>query len=85
MSRYYLESFILIKFPELLTRKVTSSCFLNPIQDGSFSDCSRMKAGKTPLLKIRQTCTMIKPGTVIPYLKKIQKIYESRDTSPEFC
>ena len=28
--------------------------------------------------------TMIKLGTVIPYLKKIQKIYESCDTSPEF-
>ena len=25
-----------------------------------------------------------KLGTVIPYLKKIQKIYESRDTLPEF-
>ena len=24
--------------------------------------------------------TMMKLGTVIPYLKKIQKIYESRDT-----
>ena len=29
--------------------------------------------------------TMMKLGTVIPYLKKMQKIYESRDTSPEFC
>ena len=28
---------------------------------------------------------MIKLGTVIPCLKKIQKIYESRDTSLEFC
>ena len=26
--------------------------------------------------------TMMKFGTVIPYLKKIQKIYESRDTHP---
>ena len=25
---------------------------------------------------------MMKLGTVIPYLKKIQKIYESRDTNP---
>ena len=38
-----------------------------------------------PLPKICHTCpTMIKPGTCIPYLKKIQKIYESRDTPPEF-
>ena len=29
--------------------------------------------------------TMIKLGTVIPYPKKIQKIYESRDTPLEFC
>ena len=85
MSSYYLEKFILIKIPELLTRKVTLSCLLNPIQDGSFSGCSRMKAEKAPFLKVCQTCTMIKPGTVIPYLKKIQKIYESRDTSLDFC
>ena len=39
-----------------------------------------------PLPKIRHTNPkMMKLGTVIPYLKKIQKIYESRDTSPEFC
>ena len=29
--------------------------------------------------------TMMKLGTLIPYLKKIQKIYKSRDTSLEFC
>ena len=29
--------------------------------------------------------TMMKLGTVIPYLRKIQKIYKSRDTSLEFC
>ena len=28
---------------------------------------------------------MMKLGTVIPYLKKIQKTYESRDTPREFC
>ena len=27
----------------------------------------------------------MKPGTVIPYLKEIQKIYKSRDTPHEFC
>ena len=27
--------------------------------------------------------TMMKLGTVIPYLKKILKIYESRDVTPE--
>ena len=41
---------------------------------------------KCPLPKICQTYpTMITLGTVIPYLKKIQKISESRDTLPEFC
>ena len=29
--------------------------------------------------------TMMKLGTVIPYLKKFQKIYQSRDTSLTFC
>ena len=29
--------------------------------------------------------TMMKLGTVIVYLKKIQKIYKSRDTHPDFC
>ena len=38
---------------------------------------------KAPLPKICHTYpTMMKLGTVIPYLKKIQKIYESRDTHP---
>ena len=40
----------------------------------------------SPLPKTCLTCpTMIKLGPVIPYLKKIQKLYESRDTSFEFC
>ena len=29
--------------------------------------------------------TMMKLGTVIPYIRKIQKKYKSRDTSFEFC
>ena len=29
--------------------------------------------------------TMMELGTFIPYLKKIQKIYKSRDTPIEFC
>ena len=29
--------------------------------------------------------TMMKLDTVIPYLKKIQKIYKSRDKNPEVC
>ena len=39
-----------------------------------------------PLPKICHTYpTVMKLGTVIPYLKKIQKIFESRDTPPDFC
>ena len=41
---------------------------------------------RTPLPKICHTYpTMMKLGSVIPYLKKIQKLYESRDTPLEFC
>ena len=60
---------------------------VNPIQDGHFRGCSRMEEGKKdPLPKICHTYpSMMKLGTVIPYLRKIQKIYESRDTTPDFC
>ena len=38
-----------------------------------------------PLPKICHTYpTMMKLGTVIPYLKKTQKLYESRDKHPGF-
>ena len=50
---------------------------VNPIQDGLFA---------APLPKIcHRYSSMMKLGTVIPYLKKIQKIYESCDTPLEFC
>ena len=56
--------------------------FINPIQDGLFWGCSRMEGGKkVPLPKVCHTyLTIMKLATVIPYLKEIQKIYESRDT-----
>ena len=61
--------------------------YFNPIQDGHFRGCSRIERPKgSPLSKIcHRYPKMTKLGTVIPYLKKIQKIYESRDTSIEFC
>ena len=44
------------------------------------------RAQKGPLPKNCHThVAIIKLGTVIPYLKKIQKIYESCDTLLEFC
>ena len=54
---------------------------------GIFGTAHGMGGGaKGPLPKIcRPYPTMIKIGAVIPYLKKIQKIYESCDTPSEFC
>ena len=41
---------------------------------------------RPPLDKICRTYpTTMKLGTVIPYPKKIQKIYKSRDTPLELC
>ena len=54
--------------------------FINPIQHGPFLSCSWMGGGgKKPYP------TMMKLGTVIPYLRKTQKIYESCDTPLELC
>ena len=59
---------------------------LNPIQDGPFRGCSRMGGKKVPHPKICHTYPAImKLGIIIPYLKKIQKIYESLDTFLESC
>ena len=61
---------------------------INFIQDGLFRGCTQMGGGVF-LAPLPKTChtypTMMKLGTVIPYLGKIQKIYKSRDTSLEFC
>ena len=45
---------------------------LNPTQDGLLWDCSWMEGGRRKIL-------------VIPYLKMIQNICESRDTLLKFC
>ena len=63
---------------------------MNPIQDGLFWGFSWMEWGgggeKVHLPKICHTYpAMMKVDTVIPHLKNIQKIYESRDTPLEFC
>ena len=51
------------------------------IQDGPFWGCSRLGVGKmAPLHNICHAYfKMVNIGTVMPYLKKIQKIYKSRD------
>ena len=66
---------------------------MNPTQDGLFRCCSPMCVGgggakRAPppenLSHISQNDETL-PYIVIPYPKKIQKIYESRDTPLEFC
>ena len=62
----------------------------NPIQDGLFRGCSRMGGPfwppPPPNSKICRTYpTMMELGTVIPYLRKIQKMYKSCDPFLEFC
>ena len=53
---------------------------------GIFGAAHRWSGKKAPLPKICDTYpAMLKLGTVIPYLEKIQKIYESRDTPSELC
>ena len=64
--------------------------FVNSIRDGHFGGCSGMGWGggaKRPRLpKICDTYpTMMELGTVIPYLEKIRKTYESHETPSEFC
>ena len=65
----------------LNTRTSANMLTLNTIQDGPFWDCSRMWRQKGSL---PNTChkfpTMMKLGAVIPYLRKFQKAYNSRDT-----
>ena len=59
---------------------------LNPIQDGHFWGCSRMGIQKCPLPKIYHTYpTIMKLYTVLPYLKKIQKLYKLLITTLDFC
>ena len=70
----------------MVYRKLIS--FLTLFRMGFFKAAHGWKVGakKVPLPKIYHTYpTMMKLGTVIPYPKKIQKIYESRDTPLEFC
>ena len=60
---------------------------LTQFRMGIFGTAHRWGGAKrSPLPKFCHTYpTVMKLGTVIPYLKKIQKIYESCDTSPDFC
>ena len=69
---------ILHIFNKLSWNNLNQPYGFNPIQDGLFLGCSQMGG-------IFCTYpTMMKLGTIIPYLKKIQKIYFSLDTPFEF-
>ena len=68
--------------------------FLGMLYNGIFLTLFRMGffgavqgwGAKCPLSKICDTYpTIMKLGTIIPYLKNTLKIYESRDTPLEFC
>ena len=53
---------------------------------GASHGCGGGGGAKSPLPKIcHKHSTILKLGTFILYLKKIQKIYESRDTPLNFC
>ena len=52
---------------------------------GPFKAAQGWGGKKAPLAKIRHYPIMMKLGLFIPYLKKIQKIYKSRDRPIEFC
>ena len=67
-------------------KKTLESPDFNLLQDESFRGCSRMGGAKRPpLSKICHTHpTRMLLGTVIPSLKKIQKIHKSRGTPLEF-
>ena len=60
--------------------------FLDLFRMGFFGAAHGWGPKRSSLLKICHTYpTMMKLGTVIPYLKKIQKLYETRDALLEFC
>ena len=70
------------KLFQLLSKK---AAVLTLFRIGLFVDAQGW-GGKSPLPKICQTYhTMMKPGTLIPYLKKIPKMYKSHDAPLEFC
>ena len=62
-------------FPDLtFAFDCTNEDNFNPTQDRPFRGCSRKGGQKGSLPKICHTyCTIMKLGTVVPYLKKIKK------------
>ena len=56
---------------------------LNLFRMGFFGAAHRW--GGSPSLKSVTDIIVMKLDTVIPYLNKLQKVYESRDTYIQFC
>ena len=72
-------------FNELLFMRLYRDKYINPFDDGSFRGCSRLCEQKVPFHKVCHSYPpLIKLGTVIPYIKKIQKTYRSRETLSYF-
>ena len=70
----------------LKKNSITFVRVLTLLRMGLFDAAHVWRGQKGPLPKICHTySTMMKLGTVIPYLKKIQKLFESGDTSLEIC
>ena len=75
-----MDSLKLSPLPLISTQRYSGWAFSGLLMEGGSGQKGH------PLPKICHTYpTMMKLGTVIPYPKKIQKIYESRDTPLEFC
>ena len=60
------------------------NCTFNAIPNRVFLELLTYGEGGKETLPHHIYPTMTKLATVMPYLKKIQKVYESRDTHPEF-
>ena len=77
--------------PELITELIAPNRKhgheLTLFRMGIFGAAHKWRRPKKPPPSLKSVTypTMVKRGTVIPYLEKIQKIYESRDTPSEFC
>ena len=101
MILWYFNKIFDKKAPEFLTRltptcsevyhakckKNAQFICTNPIHDGHFRGCKRIGVGakKPPSLKFVTHILQCWNLAVIPYLKKIQKIYESPDRPSDFC
>ena len=70
----------------VLPNKKSSFCVFLTLLTMDIFEAAHRWGAMPPFPKICHTYpTMMKRGTVIPYLKKIQRIYDSRYTPPDFC